>query len=76
MQLGCRRARLEALGRRLADDERRRERVDEVGPVRGIAERRGDGDPDDRDDQHGDRAGEQLAAAERPDQPVAGALDG
>ena len=75
-ELGCRRARLQAFGRLVADDERRRQRVDEVWCIGRVAKGRRHGDPEDRDDEHGDRPGEQLAAAERPDQPMAGALVG
>ena len=64
-------ARPQALGRRLADDERRGQRVGEVRVRRGVAERRRHDDAEDRHDHHDQHAGQDLPAAERPDQAVA-----
>ena len=73
-ELGRRLARPQALGRRLADDERGGLGVDEVRADRGVAERGRDRDADDRHDRDRHGAEQQLAAAERADQAVALAL--
>ena len=71
-ELRCLLARLESLGRCLADDERGRQRIDKIGRVRGVAERRRDRHADDRHDEDGERSDQQLSAAERADEPMAG----
>src|SRR4026207_920780 len=60
----------------LADDERRRQRVDQVRIVGRVAEWGRHGDPDDGDHKHGDRAEQELTPAERADEAVSSSLMG